>query len=275
MHSLRQALEETVGFLKERVREVPKVAIILGSGLGNLTDDIEEKEVIPYVEIPHFPISTVEGHTGNLVFGKIAEKGVVAMQGRFHFYEGYSMQEVTFPVRVFGLLGIKVLIVSNAAGGVNPNFRPGDIMLIVDHINLMPENPLRGPNDDTLGPRFPSMHEAYSRDLTILAKKVALDLKLELIPGIYLALQGPNLETPAEYRMVRILGADAVGMSTAPEVIVANHMGIKVLGISVITNVANPYDPKPATHDEVVKVANEAGKRLRPFLREFVGRLVV
>ncbi len=273
MSSLMRDLEETVRFLNEKVRVKPRVAIILGSGLGSVADDIDKKVVIPYREIPNFPVSTVMGHQGNLVFGKLGGKVVVAMQGRFHYYEGYSMKEVTYPVRVFGILGVKFLIVSNAAGGVNPNLRPGDIMLIVDHINLMPENPLRGPNDERLGPRFPSMHEPYNRDMIKLAVEVALDLKLNLFQGIYLALQGPSLETPAEYRMVRILGADSVGMSTVPEVIVANHMGIKVLGISVITNVANPYDPKPASHEEVIRVAKKAENKLIPFLKEFVSRL--
>lgn len=273
MIEIRKKLIETTEFLKSRIKSEPTVGIILGSGLGNLVDYIKVDTKISYQDIPFFPVSTVMGHSGKLVFGNIASKSVVAMQGRVHYYEGLSMQEVTYPVRVMKFLGIKYLIVSNAAGGVNPKFEPGDLMLIVDHINLMPENPLRGPNDDALGPRFPSMHNAYDRDLRQLALSVAAELGIPLQQGVYVALQGPNLETPAEYLFIRTIGGDAVGMSTVPEVIVANHMGIKVLGFSVITNVANPYDPMETTHEEVLKAANKAGKKLIKLVSAAIGRL--
>ena len=273
MTEIRKKLSETTEFLKSRIKSEPLVGIILGSGLGNLVEHIEVDTKIPYQDIPHFPVSTVKGHSGQLVFWKIGSKSVVAMQGRIHYYEGYSMQEVTYPVRSMKFLGIKYLIVSNAAGGVNPKFAPGDLMLIVDHINLMPENPLRGPNDEALGPRFPSMHNAYDRDLRQLALSVAAELGIPLQQGVYVALQGPNLETPAEYLFVRTIGGDAVGMSTVPEVIVANHMGVRVLGFSVITNVANPYDPKETTHEEVLKAADRAGKKLIKLVSTVIGRL--
>ncbi len=268
-----EKIRESVDFLKERILESPKIGIILGSGLGGVSKEILNQTVVPYAEIPHFPIPTVKGHKGNLIFGELSNKQVVVMQGRFHYYEGYSMKEVTYPVRVFKMLGVNHLIVTNAAGGVNPIFKPGDLMVIVDHINLMPENPLRGPNEETFGPRFPSMHEAYSKDLIDLAQVSAMELSIKLFPGVYVSLQGPNLETPAEYRMIRILGGDAVGMSTVPEVIVANHMGLKVLAFSIITNVADPYNPKPATHEEVVKVASVASQKLSRLLLRVVDRI--
>lgn len=273
MKQLKKKIIESVNFLKGKVAS-PEVAIILGSGLGGMVEKIENQEAIPYSEIPNFPISTVKGHEGNLILGLLSQKRVVAMQGRFHYYEGYSMGEVTFPVRVFKMLGVKYLILSNAAGGVNPLFKPGDLMIIVDHINLMPENPLRGPNDVTLGPRFPSMHEPYKRDLIELAQDTALKIGIKLSKGVYVALQGPNLETPSEYRMIRLLGGDAVGMSTVPEVIVANHMGMKVIGFSIITNVGDPYDPKPASHEEVVKVASKAANPLSRLIEAILRRLV-
>lgn len=273
MEELMKKLVETVAFLRNEFKESPEVGIILGSGLGGLVEIIEEKKEIPYWEIPHFPVSTVRGHAGKLIYGILGGKKVIAMQGRFHYYEGYTMQEVTFPVRTMKLLGASTLIVSNAAGGVNPLFEPGDIMIIADHINLMPENPLRGPNDETLGPRFPSMHNAYDRGLIKLAEQVATDVGIKVFKGIYVGLQGPNLETPAEYRMVRILGGDAVGMSTVPEVIVANHMGMKVLGFSVITNVADPYNPKPTSHEEVVAVAAQAEERLKRLVKGIIEKL--
>jgi len=272
LKELKEKLFESVQFLQKKIGK-PEVAIVLGSGLGGLTESIEESVRMPYSMIPNFPVSTVKGHKGELVFGVLSGRKVVALEGRFHFYEGYSMKEITFPIRVLRLLGAEYLIVTNAAGGVNPLFKPGDLMIIVDHINLMPENPLRGPNDESLGPRFPSMHEAYSKKLVELAQEVALKLGIKLSPGIYVALQGPNLETPSEYRMVRILGGDAVGMSTVPEVIVANHMGMKVTGFSIITNVANPYDPKPTTHDEVVAVSRRAAKNLMLLVKELLRRL--
>jgi purine-nucleoside phosphorylase len=272
VEEIKKSLVETVSFLRKEI-ESPEVGIIMGSGLGGLSDIIEKEREFPYWDIPNFPVPTVKGHAGKLIYGKISGKRILAMQGRFHYYEGYSMKEITFPIRVMKLLGAGVLIVSNAAGGVNPNFKPGDIMIIVDHINLLPENPLRGPNDETLGPRFPSMHNAYNKELIELAEEVALEEKIKVVKGIYVALQGPNLETPSEYRMVRILGGDAVGMSTVPEVIVANHMGMKVIGFSVITNVADPYDPKPTSHEEVVTVANRAGEKLKKLVRGIIEKL--
>jgi len=272
VENLKKNLIETVTFLRREI-ESTDVGIILGSGLGGLADSIEKEKEFPYWEIPHFPVSTVKGHAGNLIYGILSGKRILAMQGRFHYYEGYSMQEITFPVRVMKLLGAKILIVSNAAGGVNPHFHPGDIMVIVDHINLLPENPLRGHNDETLGPRFPSMHNAYDKELIALSEEVALEEKIKIVKGVYVALQGPNLETPSEYRMIRILGGDAVGMSTVPEVIVANHMGMRVLGFSVITNVANPYDPRPTSHKEVVEIATQAEKKLKKLVKGIIKRI--
>lgn len=272
MENLKKNLIETMSFLRKEIESI-EVGITLGSGLGGLASIIEKEKEFPYWDIPHFPVSTVKGHAGKLIYGTISKKKILAMQGRFHYYEGYSMQEVTFPVRVMKLLGADILIVSNAAGGVNPQLNLGDIMLIVDHINLLPENPLRGKNDETLGPRFPSMHNAYDKDLISLAEEVALEEKVKIVKGVYVALQGPNLETPAEYRMIRILGGDAVGMSTVPEVIVANHMGMKVLGFSVITNVANPYDPKPTSHEEVVAIAAQAEEKLKRLVTGILAKL--
>ncbi len=273
MSDLKKKILEAVNFLKQEIDGTPEVGIILGSGLGGLAEEIEKIKEIKYWDIPNFPVSTVKGHEGKLIYGKLSGREVLAMQGRFHFYEGYSMQEVTFPVRVMKFMGVNTLIVSNAAGGVNPRFEPGDIMLIWDHINLMPENPLRGKNDETLGPRFPSMHDAYSKELIKLTEEVAFKQGIKVVRGVYVALPGPNLETPSEYNMVRVIGGDAVGMSTVPEVIVANHMGMKVLGISVITNVADPYNPKPTTHEEVLDVAQTAEKKLTTLIKGVLSKL--
>ncbi len=271
---LRKKIVEASQAVREALPDFhPEVAMILGSGLGHLAETMDVHAAIPYWKIPHFPVSTVPGHPGRLLLAELAGRRLVVMQGRFHYYEGYSMQEVTFGVRVMGFLGARILIVSNAAGGVNPDFRPGDLMLIRDHINLMPENPLRGPNDETLGPRFPSMHNAYDRDLREKVQEVARGLGIALKEGVYVALQGPNLETPAEYRMVRLLGGDAVGMSTVPEVIVANHMGMKVVGFSVITNVPDFEHPQETTHEEVMTVAREAGERLSQVVHGFLKNL--
>ncbi len=271
---LKRRLLQSVDAIQSRIQGFePHYALILGSGLGHLAEHLEQSLAIPYWEIPNFPVSTVAGHAGNLLFGRLAGRPFVVMQGRFHYYEGYAMEEVTFPVRVMKLLGAKTLIVSNAAGGVNPHFQVGDLMLIRDHINLMPENPLRGPNDPSLGPRFPSMHNAYDATLRQKARSLAEALDIPLKEGVYLALQGPNLETPAEYRMVRILGADAVGMSTVPEVIVANHMGMSVLGFSVITNVFREEAPEPTTHEDVVAVSEKAGKVLGQLLEALIQEL--
>lgn len=273
---MREKLRETVAFLRERLpHESVEVGIILGTGLGGVADAIEDAVRIPYAEIPHFPVSTVKGHEGALIVGTLSGKRVIAQKGRFHYYEGYSAAEVAYPVRVMGMLGARVLIVSNAAGGVNPGFRPGDIMLIRDHIHLIPDNPLRGPNLDELGPRFPSMHNAYDRELRLLAHRVASRMGIPLKEGVYVSLPGPNLETPAEYLFSRAIGGDANGMSTTPEVIAAVHQGMRVLGFSVITNVANPYDPRPATHEEVLEVAEQTEPRLSALVKEILKELAL
>ncbi len=271
---LKVKIQEAVEFIRSRTQITPKIGIIFGSGISAL-GEISEKVEIPYEEIPHFPVSTVKGHPGRLILGRIKGKPVAIMAGRFHYYEGYSMQEITFPIRVMKFLGAEILIVTNAAGAVNPKFRQGDIMLILDHINLLPDNPLRGPNDESLGPRFPSMHEPYDRKLAQLAEEVASHMGISLQRGVYVAIAGPTLETPAEYRMARILGGDADGMSTVPEVIVAKHMGMRVLGFSVITNVADPYDPKPTTHEEVLEVASKTSQKLGNLISEIIGRLEI
>ena len=257
-------------FLISQISEKPKTAIILGSGLGGLIEEIKILERIAYSEIPHFPISTVEGHIGELIIGFLNAVPVMAMSGRFHYYEGYDMSEVVFPLRVMKLLGVERLIVTNAAGGLNEDFEAGDLMLIEDMISLLPDNPLRGRNNDKLGPRFPDMSEPFDIDWMEKTKSEANRLGLELKTGTYIGLQGPKLETKAEIRYCRIIGGDAVGMSTVPEVIAANHMGIKVLGISVITNESIPKVPKEFTHAEVVAVANQAGKKLVELVKAIV-----
>ena len=248
----------------------PKTAIILGTGLGQLASEITDKKEIPYAEIPNFPVSTVEGHSGKLIFGKLGGIDILAMQGRFHFYEGYSMKEVTFPVRVMYELGIKTLFVSNAAGGMNPKFRIGDLMIITDHINFFPEHPLRGKNYPT-GPRFPDMHETYDKKLIKLASEIAYEKKIRVTYGVYIGLQGPTFETPAEYRMYHLLGADAVGMSTVPEVIVAHHCGIRTFGISVITDLGGFDNPVEVSHEEVQEAANAA----QPFMTEIMREMII
>ena len=248
----------------------PKTAIILGTGLGQLASEITDKNEIPYTEIPNFPVSTVEGHSGKLIFGKLGGVDILAMQGRFHFYEGYSMKEVTFPVRVMYELGIKTLFVSNAAGGMNPKFSIGDLMIITDHINFFPEHPLRGKNFPT-GPRFPDMHETYDKKLIQLAADIAREKKIRVTYGVYIGLQGPTFETPAEYRMYHLLGADAVGMSTVPEVIVAHHCGIRTFGISVITDLGGFDKPVEVSHEEVQEAANAA----QPFMTEIMREMII
>lgn len=249
-------LQETVDYIKKTVKARPQVGLILGSGLGILAAEAEKKETIKYSEIPNFPVSTVEGHAGQLVFGELAGKQVVMMQGRFHYYEGYTLDQVVFPVKVMKALGIQSLIVTNAAGGVNTAFKPGDLMLITDHINLMGTNPLIGKNDESFGSRFPDMSEAYNKELLAIAEKVAQKENLNFKKGVYAGLTGPSYETPAEIRYLRTIGADAVGMSTVPEVIVANHGGLKVLGISCVTNMAAGVLPQKLNHDEVMETAN-------------------
>ncbi len=266
-------IENTLKIIKMKTDMVPKIGIILGTGLGRLVNNINISNSISYKDLPHFPLSTVESHEGRLIFGKLSGKSVVCMQGRFHHYEGYGMKEVTFPVRVLKKLGANILIVSNAAGGLNPLFERGDVMLITDHINMLPENPLRGANDESLGPRFPDMIEVYKRDYIKLFEKIALEEKIPIKKGVYVSLPGPCFETPAEYRMLRIIGADAVGMSTVPEVIVARHMGMEVLGISIITDMGLPDILEPVSHEIVIKAAEEAEPKLAKLVTAFVKAL--
>lgn len=249
----------------------PETAIILGTGLGSLVNEITDKYEIEYKDIPNFPLSTVEGHSGKLIFGKLGNKEIMAMQGRFHFYEGYSMKEVTFPVRVMRELGIKTLFVSNAAGGMNPDFEIGDLMIITDHINHFPEHPLRGKNID-YGPRFPDMSEAYNRQLINQAKAIAAEKDIRVVEGVYVGVSGPTFETPAEYKLYRIFGGDAVGMSTVPEVIVAKHCGIRVFGMSVITDLGVEGKIVEVTHEEVQAAADKAQPFMTEIMRELINR---
>jgi purine-nucleoside phosphorylase len=267
-----ETVQQTVEYLKSRTSFTPEYGIILGSGLGGFAADIEIEHTIPYNEIPNFPVSTVEGHKGTLIFGTVGGKKVVAMQGRFHYYEGYSMQQVTFPVRVMKYMGVTKLIVSNASGGVNPNYKVGSIVVIKDHINLMPEHPLRGKNDERFGPRFVNMSEPYSPTLRHLAKEIAYELEIDVKDGVYLGLSGPTFETLAEYRMVKILGGDCVGMSTVPEVIVARHMDLETFGISVITDMGSDEGILEVSHDEVLKAAKGAEPHVRSIIRELIKR---
>ena len=273
MSDLRAKIDQAVTFLRTRTVARPGIGIILGTGLGGLAQEIRQEVVVDYGDIPHFPVSTVESHHGKLIFGSLAGKPVVAMQGRFHLYEGYSPQQVTFPVRVMKFLGVHTLLISNAAGGMNPHFSRGSIMVITDHINLLGDNPLIGPNDDSLGPRFPDMSEPYSRGLIALADRIALDLKIRLEHGVFVAVPGPNLETRAEYRFLRLIGADAVGMSTVPENIVANHMGIKVLGFSIITDECFPDALQPANVDEIIATAARTEPKLTAIMKRVVENL--
>ena len=273
MSELRTQIDETLSYLRLKTDAEPQIGIILGTGLGALVKDIDVSLEIPYEEIPNFPISTVEFHAGKLIFGTLGGKSIVAMQGRFHMYEGYTMKQITFPVRVMKFLGVNTLIVSNACGGINNDMKPGTIMLMEDHINLLGDNPLIGENDDSLGPRFPDMSEPYSRDLITLAQTIAAEKNLDVNKGVYAALTGPCLETAAEYKFLRTIGADVVGMSTIPEDIVAIHMGMKVLGLSVITDACVPEELKPANIPEIIRIAKETEPRLRLLIREVVERL--
>ncbi len=266
-----QKIQETAEFLKAKMTTHPETAIILGTGLGSLVNEITDKYEIEYKDIPNFPLSTVEGHSGKLIFGKLGNKEIMAMQGRFHYYEGYSMKEVTFPVRVMRELGIKTLFVSNAAGGMNPDFRIGDLMIINDHINMFPEHPLRGKNIP-YGDRFPDMSKAYSPELISMAKEIAAEKGIRVVEGVYLGTQGPTFETPAEYVMFHRMGGDAVGMSTVPEVIVARHCGIRVFGISVITDLGIEGVVVEVSHEEVQKAADEAQPRMTTIFREIINR---
>ncbi|GBU21398.1 purine nucleoside phosphorylase [Fibrobacteres bacterium R8-0-B4] len=251
-------IQEATAFIQSKTKVRPEYGIILGTGLGRLADSVKKEAVLNYEDIPHFPLSTVESHAGKLIFGSLAGKSVVAMQGRFHFYEGYSMQQIVFPVRVMKFLGADTLIVSNACGGINPLFPPGTIMAITDHINLLGGNPLIGPNDDRIGQRFPDMSQPYSSELLNIASKVALDNGIKLERGVYAAMSGPSLETKAEYRMLKTLGADVIGMSTVPEVIAAVHAWMRVLGFSVITDSCLPDALEPATLAKILAVADTA-----------------
>ncbi len=260
-------------YIQGQYPTVPEVGIILGTGLGALAAEVEVEKVLPYESIPHFPLSTVEGHSGRLILGKLMGRPVVVMQGRFHYYEGYSLAQVTFPVRVMKLLGIKHLLVSNAAGALNPAYGLSDLMVLNDHINLQPDNPLRGHNLDELGPRFPDMSEPYCRHLIGQAREVAAELGLRTHEGVYVSVPGPNLETRAEYRMLRSLGADAVGMSTVPEVIVARHMGLPVFAVSVLTDLCDPDHLEPVTLEKVLAAAAKAEPHLAALVKGLVARL--
>ena len=271
--SLYERAEHATRIIRSRITVEPRIALVLGSGLGGFADDFEEAVAIPYEEIPGFVRSTAQGHAGRLVIGKVDNVPVLAMQGRVHYYEGYSLEEVTFPIRAFGLLGIKTLILTNAAGGINVQLTQGALMMITDHVNLMGVNPLAGPNDERLGPRFPDMSIAYDRDLRAKAAWAATKLNLTLHEGVYVAMPGPSYETPAEIKFLRTIGADAVGMSTVPEVIAARHLGMKVLGISFIANAAAGMSPTPLTHDEVTKAAAKARADFERLVLEVVGSL--
>ena len=273
MAGLKNQITQALEFIRTKTDATPGIGIILGTGLGGLVKEIKKEIVIDYADIPHFPVSTVESHHGKLIFGSLAGKKIVAMQGRFHLYEGYTLKQVTFPVRVMKFLGVESILVSNAAGALNPLFQKGDVMLISDHINFLGDNPLIGQNDDELGPRFPDMSEAYSKDLIALAEQAALDLKIRVQKGVYAAMQGPNFETKAEYRFLRTIGADAVGMSTVPEDIVAVHMGMNVLGFSILTDECFPDALKPASLEDVLKVAAKAEPKMTAIMKEVVKRM--
>ncbi|MBC8288937.1 MAG: purine-nucleoside phosphorylase [Planctomycetes bacterium] len=273
MTKLAADIQEAASAVKRKWDGSPRVGLILGTGLGGLAEQIQQDAVLHYSEIPHFPESTVQSHAGQLVCGTLAGVPIVAMEGRFHFYEGYSMQQVTFPVRVMKALGIEVLIVTNAAGGMNPEFQLADLMVIDDHINLMGDNPLIGENDDSLGPRFPDMCEPYDRGLQMLALKKAAELDISAQQGVFVAVSGPNLETRAEYSMLRSIGADVVGMSTVPEVIVANHASLRVLGCSIVTDMCLPNELEPVDIAKILKIAAIGGERLSRLIPAVVGSL--
>ncbi|MDE6578801.1 MAG: purine-nucleoside phosphorylase [Muribaculaceae bacterium] len=268
-----EMIRESADFILDKVGAAPDTAVILGTGLGDLVNHIDIKTELNYKDIPNFPVSTVEGHSGKLIFGTLGGKYIMAMQGRFHYYEGYSMKEVTFPVRVMQKLGVSTLFVSNAAGGMNKEFQVGDVMIITDHINLFPENPLRGKNYDDLGPRFPAMTEAYSKGLIMMADDIAHVDGIRLMHGVYVGTPGPTFETPAEYEYFRIIGGDAVGMSTVPEVIVANHAGMTVFGVSVITDLGGKDITEVPTHEEVQKAAIKAQPVMTHIIKEMLSRL--
>lgn len=273
MSLISEQLNETTAFIRKKHPSAPETGIVLGSGLGNFLSGITVETSIPYKDIPHFPVSTVDGHDGVMVFGELNGKKIVAMAGRFHFYEGYTASEVVFPIRVMKALGIKNLLLSNAAGGVNPSFRVGDLMVITDHISLSIINPLLGRNDETMGPRFPDMSEPYSKAIIQKAHEVSQKLDLPLKEGVYFAVTGPTFETRAEYKMIRLMGADAVGMSTVQECIAANHMGLPVFAISIITDMGIREEETVITHEEVLEAAKQAEPRLTALFSELVAKL--
>ena len=268
-------IQDAADFISSRLDNSPGIGLVTGTGLGNLTGKMDICHRIPYSEIPHFPVSTVEGHKGNLVLGKFAGRQVIAMEGRFHLYEGYSLQEITFPIRVMSRLGIKYLLISSAAGGLNPEFEPGDLMIVTDHINLTGSNPLTGPNMDDFGPRFPDMSQVYDQSLISIAKESALTSGIALNRGVYAGITGPSLETPSETRFLRMIGADAVGMSTVSEVIVGVHCGLKITVIVAITNVNNPDCMEKTSLEEVVETANRTGPVLADLWESFIASLPV
>ncbi len=267
-------IEAAAHFLQRQVEIPPRVAVVLGSGLGSLAERLVDPLTIPYAEIPHFPTATVYGHRGNLVVGRLGSTPIVAMQGRFHYYEGHDLEEVTFPVRVLRAFGVEILILTAATGGIRADLRPGDLVCLADHLNLIGSNPLRGTNDDRLGPRFPDMSRVYSAELRGFAAEEAVRLGMRLGEGVYACLPGPSYETPAEIRMLRTLGADVVGMSTVPEAIVARHAGLDVLAFALVTNAAAGVTGQAITHDEVIEVGRAAGERLGALIEAVVGRLV-
>lgn len=271
--SLRDKIKEAKQFIQNKSKVKPDIGIILGTGLGALAGEIESKTKLAYKDIPHFPVSTAPGHEGNLILGMLGGKKVAAMQGRFHFYEGYSLEEIAFPIRVMREMGIELLIESNAAGGMNPNFKAGDLMIITDHINFTGNNPLIGPNEDRLGSRFPDMSEPYDLRLVELTEEIAIQEKIRIHRGVYVGVTGPNFETRAEYRFLRLIGADAVGMSTVPEVIVARHSGLRVLGISCITDECIPDTLKPVDFKMVIRVAKEAEPRMTRLVKKVVEKI--
>lgn len=273
MQGLAQKIAEAAEVVRQNWAATPKVGLILGTGLGGLAEQIEQDAAIHYGEIPHFPVSTVLSHTGRLVCGRLRGVPIMAMEGRFHYYEGYSLQQVTFPVRVMKALGAEILLVTNAAGGMNPQLDLADVVVIEDHINLMPDNPLRGVNDDALGPRFPDLSQPYDRELIRLARQSALELGIQTHKGVFVAVPGPNLETRAEYRLLRLIGADVVGMSTVPEVIVAAHAGLRTLGFSIVTDLCFPDALEPVEIEQILAVAARGGEKLARLIPRVIERL--
>jgi purine-nucleoside phosphorylase len=273
MSSILQSIKETVSFIQQKYSHTPVVGVVLGSGLGSFTQEIKIELELPYNEIPNFPVSTVEGHSGKLIFGELGGKKVVAMAGRFHFYEGYKIEDVVFPIRVMKYLGIHTLLISNAAGGMQKGFKVGDLMIIKDHISQLTVNPLIGKNEEEFGPRFPDMSEPYKKDLIEKAKAIAAAANYEVKEGVYIGVTGPTFETRAEYKMLHILGGDAVGMSTVQEVIVAAHMGLPVFAISVITDIGIREEENTITHEEVLQAAKEAEPKLTHIFKELVAQL--